>query len=133
MATGGMLSPAAVLDACALYGRSNPSLVADLLRSLGELDDGAVGVILGEGLEEAGLAAARALGDVHAKVGFFIFCFTSFFIYTAPKKGPLWSWRKPVSTTEFYDLGFYDRPRLIYTNRQICYLPGYIVIRTKYC
>ncbi|CAM9918610.1 unnamed protein product [Laminaria digitata] len=63
-----MLSPAAVLDACALYGRSNPSLVADLLRSLGELDGGAVGVILAEGLEEAGLTAARALAEVHAKV-----------------------------------------------------------------
>lgn len=69
MANGGMLGPPAVLDVCALYGRSNPALVARLLGSLGELDGGAVGVRLAGGLEESGLAAARALADVHAKVG----------------------------------------------------------------
>lgn len=70
----GMLSPAAVLDVCALYGRSNPALVSGLVRSLGELDDGAIGVTLVEGLGEACSTAARALGEVHAKVGhFFVF------------------------------------------------------------
>lgn len=64
----GLLGPSAVLDLCALYGRSNPNLVANLLRSLGSLDDGAVGVILAQGLAEAGMTAARALGEVHAKV-----------------------------------------------------------------
>lgn len=68
MGKSGMLSPAAVLDACALYGRSNPAPVARLLRSLGELDGGALGVRVAEALAEAGLAAARALGEVHAKV-----------------------------------------------------------------
>ncbi|CAM9552335.1 unnamed protein product, partial [Scytosiphon promiscuus] len=68
VADGGMLSPPAVLDMCALYGRSNPSLVAGLLRSLGELDGGAVGVRLVGGLEETGVAAARALAEVHAKM-----------------------------------------------------------------
>ena len=65
---GGMLAPPAVLDVCALYGRSNPVLVAGLLRSLGELDGGSVGARLTEGLIDAGLASARALAEVHAKV-----------------------------------------------------------------
>lgn len=69
VADGGMLSPPAVLDVCALYGRSNPGLVAGLLRSLGDLEGGAVGVRLAGGLEETGVAAARALAEVHAKVG----------------------------------------------------------------
>lgn len=68
MAKGGMLAPPALLDACALYGWSNPVLVAGLLRSLGDLDEGAVSERLLEGLEEAGLASARALAEVHAKV-----------------------------------------------------------------
>lgn len=68
MADGGMLDPPACLDVCALYGRSNPALVAGLLRSLGELDGGAAGVHLAQGLEESGATAARALAEVHAKV-----------------------------------------------------------------
>lgn len=64
----GMLRPSAVLDLCALYGRSNPDLVAGLLRSLSGLEGGRLGVILAEGLGKAGTLAARALGDVHAKV-----------------------------------------------------------------
>lgn len=68
VAKGGMLAPPALLDACALYGWSNPVLVAGLLQSLGELDGGAVGERLLEGLEEAGMASARALAEVHAKV-----------------------------------------------------------------
>lgn len=68
VADGGMLDPPACLDVCALYGRSNPSLVTRLLRSLGELDGGAAGLRLAVGLEESGLAAARALAEVHAKV-----------------------------------------------------------------
>ncbi|CAN0119092.1 unnamed protein product, partial [Ectocarpus fasciculatus] len=69
VADGGMLSPPAILDVCALYGRSNPALVVGLLRSLGELDGGAAGVSsLVDGLEKAGLAAAGALAEVHAKV-----------------------------------------------------------------
>lgn len=63
-----MLDPPSCLDVCALYGRSNPALVARLLGSLGELDGGAAGVRLAAGLEESGLAAARALAEVHAKV-----------------------------------------------------------------
>lgn len=69
MAEGGVLDPPACLDVCALYGRSNPALVARLLGSLGGLDGGSVGVRLAEGLEASGLAAARALAEVHAKVG----------------------------------------------------------------
>ena len=69
MAEGGVLDPPACLDVCALYGRSNPALVAQLLGSLGGLDGGSVGVRLAEGLEASGLAAARALAEVHAKVG----------------------------------------------------------------
>ncbi|CAN0397838.1 unnamed protein product, partial [Ectocarpus sp. 12 AP-2014] len=69
VADGGILSPPAVLDVCALYGRSNPSLVIGLLRSLGELDGGAAGVSsLAEGVEKAVLAAAGALAEVHAKM-----------------------------------------------------------------
>lgn len=68
MADGGMLDPPACLDVCALYGRSNSALVAGLLGSLGELDGGAAGVRLAEGLEKSGLTAARALAEVHAKV-----------------------------------------------------------------
>lgn len=63
-----MLAPPAVLDLCALYGRSNLALVVGLLGSLGQLDGGAVGIRLAEGLEKSGVAAARALADVHAKV-----------------------------------------------------------------
>ncbi|CAN0014436.1 unnamed protein product, partial [Ectocarpus sp. 12 AP-2014] len=69
VADGGMLCPPAVLDVCALYGRSNPSLVVGLLRSLGELNAGAAGVSsLAEGLEKAVLAAAGVLAEVHAKM-----------------------------------------------------------------
>ncbi|CAN0257478.1 unnamed protein product, partial [Ectocarpus sp. 4 AP-2014] len=69
VADGGMLCPPAVLDVCALYGRSNPSLVVGLLRSLGELDAGAAGVSpVAEGLEKTVLAAAGALAEVHAKM-----------------------------------------------------------------
>ncbi|CAM9411150.1 unnamed protein product, partial [Ectocarpus sp. 13 AM-2016] len=69
VADGGMLSPPAVLDVCALYGRSNPSLVVGLLRSLGELDARAAGLSsLAEDLEKAVLAAAGALAEVHAKM-----------------------------------------------------------------
>lgn len=64
----GMLRPSAVLDVCALYGRSNPGLVAGLLRSLAALEGGKLGVTLVKGLGAAGTVAARALGDVHAKV-----------------------------------------------------------------
>lgn len=64
----GLLGPSAMLDVCALYGLSNPALVATLLESLGSLDQGTVGVTLSEGLGSAGLAAAGALGEVHAKV-----------------------------------------------------------------
>lgn len=69
MADGGVLGPPAVLDVCALYGKSNPALVSRLLESLGGLDGGAAGARLAEGLEKSGLAAAAALAEVHAKVG----------------------------------------------------------------
>lgn len=67
VSVGGMLAPAAVVDVCALYGRSNPTLVATLLGGLGAMGGGSIGVKLLEGLEAAGISAARALGEVHAK------------------------------------------------------------------
>lgn len=66
--SSGILRPSAILDLCALYGRSNPDLVASLLRSLSGLEGGKIGFVLAEGLGKAGTLAARALGDVHAKV-----------------------------------------------------------------
>lgn len=65
---GGLLGPSAVLDVCALYGRSNPGPVATLLRHLGSMEDGAAKAVLAEGLGDAGVVIGQALGEVHAKV-----------------------------------------------------------------
>ncbi|CAN0313171.1 unnamed protein product, partial [Discosporangium mesarthrocarpum] len=62
LAQSGILAPAALLDVCALYERSNSPLLGKLLASSAREPETLV-----EGVGEAFVVAARALFEVHAQ------------------------------------------------------------------
>ncbi|CAM9518943.1 unnamed protein product, partial [Choristocarpus tenellus] len=64
----GFFTAAVVLDICALYGRSNASLVDKLLCSLRSVMEVDLGAKLADGLGEAFVVAANTLRNIYIKV-----------------------------------------------------------------